>query len=197
LAWERKYLLALAIPFAYTFLYLLVYTSMPNGASLGYMDNYMVAISVFPLIVFLFYLEQNAKNIKNIFAVVSFLVSINGLLRVSNEPIFKDRVIYLESILAHGRTNNINKFFIEDSTFRHSNISMDWAIPYETLLISSLAGKTQTIFDNTGQYKLEDINNSNLFLGAPWESPIYNLELNKKYFQLDTSSYEKINGLNF
>ncbi|MBL0079515.1 MAG: hypothetical protein IPP53_10525 [Bacteroidetes bacterium] len=197
LAWERKWLLALAIPFAYLSLYLLVYTSMPNGASLGYMDNYMVAISVFPLIVFLFYLEQKTTNIKNIFVVVSFLVSINGLLRVSNEPIFKDRVIYLESILAHGRTNNINKFFIEDSTFRHSDISMDWAIPYETLLISTLGGKTQTIFDNTGKYKLEDVNNPKLFLGAPWESPINNVELNKKYFQLDTGKYVLINGMDF
>ena len=197
LAWERKWLLALAIPFAYLSLYLLVYTSMPNGASLGYMDNYMVAISVFPLIVFLFYLEQKTTNIKNIFVVVSFLVSINGLLRVSNEPIFKDRVIYLESILAHGRTNNINKFFIEDSTFRHSDISMDWAIPYETLLISTLGGKTQTIFDNTGKYKLEEVNNPKLFLGAPWESPINNGELNKKYFQLDTGKYVRINGMDF
>ena len=74
---------------------------------------------------------------------------------------------------------------------------MDWAIPYETLLISTLGGKTQTIFDNTGKYKLEEVNNPKLFLGAPWESPINNVELNKKYFQLDTGKYVRINGMDF
>jgi hypothetical protein len=116
---------------------------------------------------------------------------------MANEPIYKDRVKYLEAIFAHGRTNNISKFYIEDAEIKHEKILVGWALPYETLILSTVSGKTQTIFDNNGQYKLEDINKPTLFLGVPWESPIYNLELNKKYFQLDTSSYVRINGMDF
>ncbi|MBK8674742.1 MAG: hypothetical protein IPN93_17680 [Bacteroidetes bacterium] len=61
---------------------------------------------------------------------------------------------------------------------------MDWAIPYETLLISTLGGKTQTIFDNTGKYKLEDVNNPKLFFGCSLGSPINNVELNKNISNL-------------
>lgn len=197
LIWERKWLLAIAFPVAYLLLYLMVFVSMPNGASLGYMDCYMVAISVFPLIVILFYVEQKIANYRNAFFIACFFISIFGLLRQANEPIFKNRVNYLESILAHGRTNKINKFYIEDAEFKKGEISMDWAIPYESIFLSTLNGKTQTIFDNNGQYKLEEINQPNLFLGAPWEAPNYNLELNQKYFQLDSGKYVRINGMQF
>jgi hypothetical protein len=197
LLWERKWLLAFTLPLAYIFLYLIVYLSIPNGESLGYMECYIVAISIFPLVIFLFYLEKKWAFKYSVFSVICFVISIVGLTRMANEPIYKDRVKYLEAIFAHGRTNNISKFYIEDAEIKHEKILVGWALPYETLILSTVSGKTQTIFDNNGQYKLEDINKPTLFLGVPWESPIYNLELNKKYFQLDTSSYVRINGMDF
>lgn len=197
LFFKRKWLLALTLPIVFIILYLIVYLSMPNGEALAYMEGYLVTVSVFPLVVLLFYLEKNVTIKNNFFVVLCFVISIFGLTRMAKEPIYKDRVNYLEAIFAHGRTNNISKFFIEDAEIKHERILVGWALPYETLILSTVSGKTQTIFDNYNQYKLEEINQPNLFLGAPWEAPNYNLELNQKYFQLDSGKYVRINGMDF
>jgi hypothetical protein len=60
-----------------------------------------------------------------------------------------------------------------------------------------LNGKTSTIYLNSSKIKIDSINNNKLFLGTPWDKPIYNLELNKKYFLLETTEYKKVNGLLF
>jgi hypothetical protein len=197
LCWRRKWLLAAALPFGYLALYLLVYLSIPNGESLGYMECYMAAISVFPLIVFLVYAEKNLMEYKNTFIFMAFILSLLGLARMKSETIYKARVKYLESIFAYGRENNIAKFFVEDNEIKHDKILVGWALPYETLLLSTVSGKTQTIYLNTDKKKLEEINNNQLFLGVPWEEPIHEIRLRKRYFTLDSTPYKRINGLEF
>lgn len=197
LLWKRKWLLAVSIPLAYLSLFLIVYLSIPNGESLGYMECYVVAISVFPLIVILFYADKYWLQHKNTFTIIAFIFSIYGLFRIESEPIYKDRVNYLENIFAYGRTNNISKFFIEESTIKHDKILVGWALPYESLILSTVSGKTQTIYINNSTFKIDEINKPNLFFGVPWEKPIYDLSLNKKYFHLDTSQYVVINGMDF
>ncbi len=197
LLWRKEWALALALPAGYLILYLMVYISIPNGESLGYMECYVAAISVFPLIVFLVYAEKNLTTYKNLFTILAFIISLSGLYRIKSEPIYKERVKYLESIFAYGREHHISKFLIEENEVKHEKILVGWALPYETLLLSTVSGQTQTIFINKAQYNLEAINNPRLFLGVPWENPIYHIKLNSAYFRLDTLPYVRINGLNF
>jgi len=196
LFYKRKWLLAIALPSGYFVLYLFVYMSIPNGESLGYMECYLAAISVFPLIIFLYYAEKYLQNYKNAITIFVFVVSLLGLYRIKSEKMYKNRVKYLEAILSYGREHNMAKIFINTSDMKHEKIMVGWALPYETLLLSTINGKTQTIYENLN-YKLEDINKKQVFLGAHWEKPMYDLKLNQKYFELDSSLYQPVNGMDF
>lgn len=161
------------------------------------MECYLAAISVFPLIIFLVYAEKNLQDYRNLFTVFVFVISLFGLYRIKSEKTYKNRVKYLESILEYSKNKNIAKIFIEDSQIKHDKILVGWALPYETLLLSTLNGKTQTIFVNSNQFILDSINNKNIFFGLQWEQPIYNITLNKKYFNLDSTVYYQVNGIDF
>ena len=197
LLWKRKWLLAFMLPISYIILYLFVYLSIPNGESLGYMECYVAAISVFPLIIFLVYAEKNLQHYKNLFTIFVFVISLFGLYRIKSEKTYKNRVKYLESILNYGKEHNITKMYMEDNEIKHEKILVGWALPYETLLLSTINGKTQTIYDNSKNLNIDSLNGNTLFLSVPWKQPIYNINLNKKYFSLDSTSYQRINGLDF
>ena len=66
-------------------LYLFVYLSIPNGESLGYMECYVAAISVFPLIIFL----APSGEIKNKFSsrLCKFFGDISYPIYITHYPI--------------------------------------------------------------------------------------------------------------
>lgn len=192
---NRRWMLALLLPFTYSFLYLLTYLSIPNGESLGYMECYMTATAVLPLSVFLVYAEKEWAAYRDSLTILFFLLSVLGFYRIKSEPLYKERVKYLAGILEEGRKRNAVKLFAEEKDLRPENILVGWALPFETLLLSSEKGLSQTLFMNTPGYQLDKINREHLFLGVPWEKPASDSILDPIYFKLRAQPYQKVKAL--
>lgn len=75
---------------------------------------------------------------------------------------FKDRMGVLRSEL---NQSDCAKTIVKDQVFLDKGLEMTWAIPFETLLISSLDGECKTIYNPTHTLGDSLLTNPNIFLG--------------------------------
>jgi hypothetical protein len=91
--------------------------------------------------------------------------------------------------------NSTKKIIVPLNEINDNKNAITWAIPYETLLLSSASGKenSKTIYPLRSQeLNSINLNDNNLLLGAPFYLKHSASRLNKNYFILDQSSYIKL-----
>jgi hypothetical protein len=137
--------------------------------------------------VLLFYYQNISHSIvlKRFSAVYFMFLGVFFLIQTS--VYFKSRYDYLEQILL---SSHKSKMAIEAKQLNWYKLSNSWAIDVETIFISSLNGKTKTLFpiENTKDLNTED---STLIYSTFKNHKSENL--NKVYFNLSDEKYSVCN----
>ena len=149
--------------------------------------HYELYFNMISSIVLLFYYQNISHSIviKRFSAVYFLFLGVFFLIQTSDY--FKSRYDYLEQILL---SSNKSKMAIEAKQLNWYKLSNSWAIDVETIFISSLNGKTKTLFpiENTKDLNTED---STLIFSTFKNHKIENL--NKVYFNLPDEKYSVCN----
>ena len=134
-------------------------------------------------IVLLFYYQNISHSIvlKRFSAVYFMFLGVFFLIQTSDY--FKSRYDYLEQILL---SSDKSKMAIEAKQINWYKLSNSWAIDVETIFISSLNGKTKTLFpiENTKDLNTED----STFIFSTFKNH-KSENLNKVYFNLPDEKY--------
>jgi len=102
----------------------------------------------------------------------------------------------LQKIVQYKSINNNEKVFQSNKTFNPEEWRVSWAIPYETLLISTLENRrpfTINLYygDKPDSSILQQVG---IFYGAEFAAPIQTITLNKRYFKFqDSGKYSLTN----
>ncbi len=108
---------------------------------------------------------------------------------VSFIPAFSQRNEMTEQILNQMRKKGITKLALYNDQHLMSLVKLDWGLPFESILMSSMDGDKQKLtflFVNPDDKKtIGELNNSKDFYHA-WMMLPYN-DLNKEYFNIDTT----------
>jgi hypothetical protein len=168
--------------------YILLTVFFKSETFLAYFDSYLSVFLVFSwLIVFLIIKDTDVKN-SNILRIAVMVVLVLSFGRIFLETKYTHRVDVLEKMM-QGKNS---KFIYEYEKIDEELKFISWAIPYETLLISSENKRSKTVFVKEDKYFIDPfLTDSTKFLGADWTfySPI---ELNKNYFNLPDETYQYI-----
>jgi hypothetical protein len=84
-----------------------------------------------------------------------------------------------------------SKFVVADSNFYDYRWSTRWALPYETLILSSLKTPESAKTLKNGEDFIGIDTSAKYFFGADFAAPLLVNKLNTIYFKLDNSSYIK------
>lgn len=134
-------------------------------------------------IVLLFYYQNISHSIvlKRFSAVYFMFLAVFFLIQTSDY--FKSRYDYLEQIIL---SSDKSKMAIEAKQLNWYKLSNSWAIDVETIFISSLNGKTKTLFpvENTKDLNTED----STFIFSTFKNH-KSENLNKEYFNIPDEKY--------
>ncbi len=186
---KRRWVFVLTAIVALFGLYLVIYSFMPNGESVAYMDSYQSVIYLLGWLIAAIAFYRYLPALSNYFIGAVFIVSLIGLLNIYHEKQYTDRVEYYRQVMKDAEQKGCNKIFAQDNEVDMQKVLLTWATPYETLMLSTLNGKSQTMYiNNDKEVRLDKYNTPEKFLGAVWlldESP----DLNKKYFNIEKKKY--------
>ncbi len=103
------------------------------------------------------------------------------------------RTAYIENMIYQNRKAGIQKSIAAKSSFDNEAINVPWALPFESLILSSMDGKSCTIVTEQDWVKNIALNETgSLFLGASFW-PVWKVEdLNEKYFRFDKTDYRLV-----
>ena len=126
---------------------------------------------------------------------VIILAFLTGVFHVISASFFyKDRLAYIKSMIDSVRKYPEKKFIISNAMVDRDRLNVNWALAPETLILSSLEGPDSSVSiyinDDYGSIKQGiNLNDSLLFICAPWAQDLEIRKLNKNYFNLDHSTY--------
>jgi hypothetical protein len=191
----RKWLLlAFCILFNAGFVYLNIVTYAGGESALMY-ENYLTALGLFCAVP-LSSLLMKIKNVRILWAAVFIVLLVNVQAIYTSRFLFSDRVAYLERITSFGRQFHNKKYIIDYRNFAWKYGWVPWALPFETLLFSSMQSPDSAVtvcmadpisqYDSIAAWK-------NIFIGPSW-SPIWfwTNELDHRFFNLPHGDYKKI-----
>ncbi len=110
---------------------------------------------------------------------------------------YRNRIAYLRTLISSTRQFSEKKFIIGEPMVDREKINVNWALAPETLLLSSLQGpdSSVSIYINDAYGKIAEgtkLDDSLLFICAPWAKELEIRRLNKRYFNLEHSAYRTL-----
>jgi len=163
-----------------------------RGGDINPMMEKNFQLFLFPLIYF-FVLSIKLVNITNL--KIGLLFWILGIFSL-NEIIYRvgfysDRLYKLDNLVNQIASYEGSKFIVADSNFYDYRWSTRWAIPYETLILSSLKSPKNAKTLKNGENLIGIDTSAKYFFGADFAAPIPVNKLNNIYFKLDNTPYIK------
>lgn len=158
-------------------------------------EKNLMGLNIFLLIPFLkdvVFVSGRNRIISQWFLILLF---VTGVFHVAGAALFyKNRQAYLRNLIAITRHFPEKKFIVSESMVDREQVNVNWALAPETLLLSSLQSpdSSVSIYVNDVTGKIDEgtnLNDSNLFICAPWAKNLDIRGLNKRYFNLDNSVY--------
>lgn len=192
---SKKWLLmSFFISFTLGYLLLILITYYRGESPVMY-ENYFVLIGCFFAVSLPFLLKSESKKYLTLIVIVPILL-INSIGIFNGHYTMTKRIEYLERLIKQGRTFEKQKFLVDHRNFAWQFGWIKWAVPFETVLLSSLSSpdSSVTIFipENMNQFD-SLIDKENIFLGPDWAITWFGSQnLNKNYFHLPSSGYEKL-----
>ena len=127
-----------------------------------------------------------------IFISLAFLTAVYHVVNASF--FYRHRLDFIQSFIQQVRKYPEKKFVIPESVIDREQLNVNWAFATETLILSSLEGpdSSVSIYINDPFGKIKDevnLNDTLLFVCAPWAQDREIRRLNPRYFNLSNSVY--------
>jgi hypothetical protein len=163
-----------------------------RGGDVNPMMEKNFQLFLFPLIYF-FVLSIKMVNITNMKIGLLFwvlgILSLQGI--INRVSFYSDRLYKLDNLVNQIASYEGSKFVVADSNFYDYRWSTRWALPYETLILSSLKTPESAKTLKNGEDFIGIDTSAKYFFGADFAAPLPVNKLNTIYFKLDNSSYIK------
>ncbi|NNC95516.1 MAG: hypothetical protein HKN92_08135 [Chitinophagales bacterium] len=159
-----------------------------NGASHTYMElyaNFSIAFLAIPVLYIGFELPAFKKHMPAFLIIIVLF----GFFRSLGYQNIKKRVVAMEEMFeAAEREDWGDKILIAADNPIRNRLMIDWALPYESMLLSTINGNCKTAY--VDEFKPEvDWNNRKLFISTFEIIPNHNYYLNEQYFELEERVY--------
>jgi hypothetical protein len=157
-----------------------------------------MSLNVFLLIPFLKDVVFPSPTRRLISKGILVLICITGILHVSVTSAYHNRrLAYIRTLIGTTRSYSEKKFLIREPALDPARLDVNWALATETLILSSLPSRDSSVTiyvnDNYGMIGEDvDLNDSLLFICTPWAQNLDIRRLNKRYFDLDRSTYREL-----
>ncbi len=192
---KRKWLLAsFYILFNTGFIYLDLLTYRMGESPLMY-ENYLTILGLFcsvPLSGLLMSIKTEKLFLPVTFVIL--MINVQGVYSSSYPFTLKEN--YLKRITEYGRKMPNKKYLIDSRNLPWQYDWVSWALPFETLLYSSLESPDSavSICASTPVSQYDSISNwKNIFLGPPWAITwFWTSDVDKKYYLLPSGEYKKL-----
>ncbi len=194
---RRKWLLLVYLLIFTSFYIALVVLSTYKGDSTLVYQHYYPPIGLLVAVTFINLIyDQWAKRMTYFSVAILLVMNIYGIFQAHSIP--TERINYLQRLTDYGHHLKSNKFLLDNKNIPTEITSVQWALPYETLLYSSIISPDSTV--SFGYYyesnQFDDLmNNENSLIGPIWSPSDYTTHnLNHRYFHLPNSGYKKVNS---
>jgi hypothetical protein len=166
-------------------------------------EKNLMGLNVFLLIPFLkdvVFPSGKGRLIMQYFLVLVFIFAVAHV--VSGSRFFRERLAYIQSLVNTARHFPEKKFIIRESMIDRERLNVNWALAPETLILSSLDGPDSSVsmYINDTYGKVQEdlrLDDSLLFICAPWAQILEIRKLNKHYFNLKHSPYRVLTEKDF
>lgn len=188
LTYRRQFLYIICFIGVFIAIFLLTYIYLPNGGSLAYMEAYLLPIFATVIFLFFLYLEENYKKNAILLSILIIPFCVFGLFRNKSEKLYINRAKFIENIC---NLNNGDCFLIASKKETDAIFLVGWAVPFESLLLSSANGKSKTIYLSSNIKELANSKDTTKMLGTSWFDIKFS-ELNPAYFYVQPQAYQLI-----
>lgn len=158
-------------------------------------EKNLMGLNILLLIPFLKDVIFPGEKKKLILQVILVLVFFAGVFRVADASRFyKNREAYISNLVKTVRKYPEKKFILAESMVDRNQVNVYWGFAPETLILSSLEGPDSSVsmYINDTYGKIEagiNFNDPMLYICAPWAKNLDVRRLDKRYFNLDNSTY--------
>lgn len=166
-----------------------------NGESETMLEKSFLPLSFFFAIPLVIRINEKSKflKIENYLIFLGLLIGFTTFITKSKN--FSKRLKYIESFFEN---SSHSKLILPSENTDWEIIGIPWAVPFESLLLSSLKGnsnsKTLVIeYNGIQDYKTHEL--PDLFLGPDFYPTYLANNFNKKYFNLPDSKYKRLNSI--
>lgn len=183
LFYKKHYYRLLILVFCSVFyLFLVCIPLNSNALNLHFYNE----VQLYPIIVFsLLALKKIVEDLKPLWhSVTIILITFYSCFNwMQQAGFYTERIGWYEEL-----SNNYDRQIIGTDTIDSKYLIMSWASAYESLIISTLNGKSRTLLITENPDRFYEISNKNYFL-SEFKNYDFN-KLNKRYFPLEEKSYE-------
>jgi len=163
-----------------------------------YIESEWMSISFMGTVGFVYYvLPKMSNKLVVLLMITVFTIRLGFICNSAN--LFKERIQFLETTLDGMRQKKVTKLIVvNDHNQLEDKLLLTWGLPYETLMLSAMKRDTP---NRTMSYLLkEKINEANALqtkdaLMTAF-GPFNHQNINSYYFQLDTTTFYKVQELN-
>ncbi len=195
---KRKYLLGAFIMLYATAYFLLIIITYYKGESPSMYQQYYIMFGLFLAFLIDAVWAEEAKLEYLIICAIPLLLFSSYRIYESHHIITK-RVSYLYMIVEKGKTIKNRKYIIHPDDFSWGNGWVAWAVPSETLLISSLENKDNGVVCYVPDFneEVDTTANKGQLLSAPWQQHLLHTDiLDSNYFKIPhNTNYLLLNRL--
>ena len=164
---------------------LLVHISNPQNTWMFYRESNYVCLALFVSYPFVKHICSSALKFK--YKIVLPLILGFCILRIGyRHHEFTERINFISEQIA---ASKCAKTILEENEAWDPILKMEWAIPFESLLIANEIGNDKTIFYSKKNKALEVKERTDVFL-SPFKI-LYTSDFNKEYFDFENSYYCK------
>jgi hypothetical protein len=185
---KKEYRIIFSSVLLFICIYLFVYLFLPNGYTLAYMEAYFLPLFASILFVFFLYLEEKFSRYSIVFSIIILPFCIFGLFRNKSERLYINRAKFIEKKCDE---NKHQCLFIQPNKHIEETLLVGWALPFESLILSTANGKSKTMYLNSELKDVNSIKDTTLMIGTDWYVQKFS-ELNPKYFYIQPQAYQII-----
>ena len=181
----------------FTIIYFIVLIlTFRKGDSTIMMEKNFMPLSLIIILPFITDVFRNTSikvGLKMSFLVIVLLVSTWRIFE--SGKFYHRRIKYLKGVIEYCHTNGIEKGITSVKNINRNKIRIRWAVPVETILLSSLDDKRKgvTLYTHYEEDRYKDVfNDPAIFLYVPWGINKI-AQLNPDYFYIPLNKYQRIN----
>jgi hypothetical protein len=180
-----RFFLIFLYPLGFAFINII---AEPNGANQFYIETRYIVLSIFVILPFVYDVLPLLKR-NTAIGLIASLVVISLVSIFDAHTIYTQRLVWLRSFVRQTETLKNNKLIVLKSKLPMDTVMMDWAMPYEVWLLSTVeSGVTRSIVTIENEHQFENEKNCRNCFFNNWGPMDYSI-FPKEYFKFtDTTT---------